>query len=316
MTRAARALGLLAALLASLLVPVVAPAASSAAGASTPTAPSPGCDHPHHAGVVLEHAVVDGTLRQWRLEVPRSSAAGHPTPMVVLLHGWSGDGAQIAALIGFESEGARHGLVVVSPDGLHHTWGINASDADARLLSILLTEVPAVACVDTRRVDLAGFSAGAAEALTYACHHPRGIAAIATVAVDFQMGCTRPVSYLAFHGTTDHAVPFADGAVGASLPGLKVRGTWKNLGDWARLDRCAARPRIAHPAQRVIDARWHACAHGSSVELVVLVGDGHSWPGADPRASIEPTSRSINATSRMVALFSTARSTDGTLAIP
>ena len=36
------------------------------------------------------------------------------------------------------------------------------------------------------------------------------------MAVDFQLGCTKPVTYLAFHGTIDHAVPFADGGVGAS----------------------------------------------------------------------------------------------------
>jgi poly(3-hydroxybutyrate) depolymerase len=47
---------------------------------------------------------------------------------------------------------------------------------------------------------------------------------------------------LAFHGgPKDPEVPYQNGAVGLSLPGVKVRGTQLNMGDWARLDTC--RPR-------------------------------------------------------------------------
>ena len=64
-----------------------------------------------------------------------------------------------------------------------------------------------------------GFSAGAAFTIVYACARPTLITAIATVAVEFQLGCTRPMSIMAFHGTDDPLVPYRNGAMGSRSPG-------------------------------------------------------------------------------------------------
>ena len=101
------------------------------------------------------------------------------------------------------------------------------------------------------------------------------MAAIATVAVEFQLGCTRPVSILAFHGTADPLVPYQNGAIGLSLPGVKVVGTERNMEDWARLDHCRPVARRTRLGTQVVRQQWAGCRAGSSVVLYTVLGGGH-----------------------------------------
>ena len=137
---------------------------------------------------------------------------------------------------------AAHGTIVVAPDGAGRTWQLDAHGTDATFIDALVDRLASTSCVDLHRVYAAGFSAGAAFTVLYSCARPDRIAAIATVAADFQLGCHRPMPIIAFHGTKDPAVPFVNGGVGASLPGVKVRGTELNLRDWAALDHCTPTP--------------------------------------------------------------------------
>ena len=134
--------------------------------------------------------------------------------------------------------------------------------------------------------------------------HQHQIAAIATVAVEFQLGCTRPMSILAFHGTDDPLVPYDNGAVGLSLPGVKVRGTLLNMGDWARLDHCRTSLRRAQVGSQVIRRQWAGCADGTTVVLYTILGGGHSWPGADPAKAVGLTTEQVSATAQTLSFFS------------
>jgi polyhydroxybutyrate depolymerase len=153
-------------------------------------------------------------------------------------------------------------------------------------------------------VFMTGFSAGAAFTLVYSCAHQSEIRAIATVAVDFQLGCQVPMPILAFHGTKDPEVPYQNGAVGLSLLGVKVRGTQLNMGDWARLDTCRSRPATSVVGTQVHREVWRGCTRGSQVVLFTVVGGGHTWPGADPAKGFGLTTQQVNATSEIVRFFS------------
>ena len=157
--------------------------------------------------------------------------------------------------------------------------------------------------MDERRIYLAGFSAGAAFTLIYSCHHQSQVAAMATVAVEFQLGCTRPIPLIAFHGTSDPAVPFTNGAKGASLPDVAVRGTELNMGDWARLDRCRPTPADTAIGSQVTRQIWPGCADGTAVVLYRIEGGGHSWPGAATDDGGGLTTRQIQADSLILAFF-------------
>ena len=148
-----------------------------------------------------------------------------------------------------------------------------------------------------------GFSQGAAFTILYACAHPRQFAAISTVAVEFDLGCTDPLSIMAFHGTSDPAVPYQNGATGLSLPGVKVRGTILNMGDWAHLDGCGPEPRTVWLASDVKRSTWPRCSKGNEVVLYTVVAGGHTWPGSDRTDSVMYTTETVSATNLALSFF-------------
>ena len=246
---------------------------------------------------------MDGRTRSYQLFPPANTSTRQPAPLIVLFHGFSGDGASIAAKTRLPAEANPRGAFVVAPDGTDRTWQLDAHSADADFVDHLLDSLAASTCLDLDRVFATGFSAGAAFTILYSCARPERIAAIATVAVDFQLGCHRPMPILAFHGTKDPAVPFANGGVGASLPGVKVRGTELNLRDWARLDRCRSTPIDRVLGSEVTRQTWLGCAPGTDVVLYRIEGGGHSWPGAAPGSGAGLTTQQIDASALITAFF-------------
>ncbi|HEY1989773.1 MAG TPA: PHB depolymerase family esterase [Acidimicrobiales bacterium] len=239
----------------------------------------------------------------YALTVPRSYRPGSPMPLIVLFYGFGSDPAQFSALTHLPSKGSSAGYVVAVPQAQGSEWQFSGQGTDATFVNQMLQEISSSYCIDQRRVFAAGFSAGAAFAIFYICAHQSQIAAIATVAVEFQLGCTRPISILAFHGTEDPLVPYQDGAVGLSLPGVKVRGTELNMGDWARLDHCRSTPTQTRVGSQVVRQQWSGCNDGKSVVLYSVLGGSHSWPGADPKASVGLTTEQVSATAQALAFF-------------
>ncbi len=277
--------------------------------------PSAGCDRPIPRsalgagghGTRMVHA--SGATGSYELSVPRTYRWQHPTPLILLFYGFGSDPAQFSSLTGLPERGSAAGYLVVVPhtQGAESEWQFTAHGIDATFIDALVVSLEHTYCVDRSSVFAAGFSAGAAFAIVYSCARPATVAAIATVAVDFQIGCTRPMSILAFHGTDDPLVPYQNGAIGLSLPGVKVSGTLLNMGDWARLDRCDATPRRSRPGSQVIERQWAGCARGTSVILFTIVGGGHSWPGADPSQAVGLTTQQVSATSQIVSFFNRLR---------
>jgi polyhydroxybutyrate depolymerase len=235
----------------------------------------------------------------------------HPTPVILLFYGFGSDPAAFATLTGLPARGAAAGSIVVVP----HTqpgeleWQFTGSGTDAGFVSAVLTQVEDDYCVDEGKVFATGFSAGAAFSIVYACTHRDRIAAVATVAVEFVLGCAAPLGILAFHGTADPEVPYQDGAVGRSLPGVRVTGTQKNMTAWARLDHCRTAPTTTRVGSQVANQVWHGCAPGTPVQLVTVLGGSHTWPGADPRLGTGLTTQQVDATGEILAFFGVGRVT-------
>jgi len=250
----------------------------------------------------LEVGAVSGS---YQLSVPRAYRWRRPTPLILLFYGFGSDPAQFSALTHLPSRGSSDGYLVAVP----HTqsgeseWQFSGHGTDATFVDGLVGSLERRYCVDRSAVFAVGFSAGAAFTIAYSCAHERQIAAIATVAVEFQLGCTRPMSLLAFHGTDDPLVPYRNGAIGLSLPGVKVRGTQLNMGDWARLDHCRAGSRRMAVGSQVVRQQWSGCVDRTMVVLYTVLGGGHSWPGADPAEAIGLTTQEISATAQTLAFF-------------
>jgi polyhydroxybutyrate depolymerase len=243
------------------------------------------------------------TTGSYQLTVPRNYRPGHPSPLILLFYGFGSDPSQFSALTRLPARGSKDGYLVVVPQAQGTEWQFSGHGTDAAFVNALVRELDDTYCVNQRRVFASGFSAGAAFTIFYACSHQGQIAAIATVAVDFQLGCRRPIPIMAFHGTKDILVPYHNGAIGLSLPGVKVRGTELNLADWARLDHCRSTPSTRRIGSEVNLQQWSGCAHGTSVELYTIIGGGHAWPGADPSKALGLTTQQVDATNEILMFF-------------
>jgi polyhydroxybutyrate depolymerase len=194
-------------------------------------------------------------------------------------------------------------VAVPHTQGTESQWQLSAHGTDAAFVDAVVSFLETTYCIDRAAIFAAGFSAGAAFTTIYSCGREGEVAAMATVAVEFQLGCTRPMPILAFHGTDDPLVPYRNGAIGLSLPDVKVRGTQLNMEDWARLDKCHPVASRVSTGSQVTLEKWNGCAKGTSVVLYTIVGGGHSWPGADPKEAVGLTTQQISATSLMLSFF-------------
>ena len=251
----------------------------------------------------MRQVTTAGVAHRYLLSVPASYRPTRPTPLVLLFAGYGSDARSMAALTKMPALGAARGVIVATPDGPNRTWQLSGTGSDATFVDDIVATLARTSCIDLHRVYAAGFSQGAAFAIFYACARSARVAAIATVAVEFQLGCTQPMPILAFHGTVDPAVPYQDGAIGTSLPGVKVRGTLLNMGDWARLDRCDPTPTTRSVGTEVTFMTWPHCTDGTAVALYTIENGSHTWPGADRAASPLYTTQQIDATTLMLRFF-------------
>ena len=246
-------------------------------------------------GLHLASLRVDGRTGTYLVGAP-PSASHRPVPLVVLFHGAGVDANYIARLTGLPCRGVGRGVLVAVPNSAGKSWDADPDGPDGHLVGAMLASLSVRYCVDQSRVSLVGLSAGAVFAIRYACRHSGEFAAVATATVEYQLGCTLPLSILAYHGTADPTVPYA-GAPGDAVPGLRATGTLVNMAAWAQLDGCDRTPVTTRVASQVERLTWTNCAAGAEVVLYTILGGGHTWPDADQPAHFGMTTHQLNATS-------------------
>ena len=105
-------------------------------------------------------------------------------------------------------------VVVPHTQGAESEWQLSADGTDATFVDGLVASLEATYCIDRdRRLRHRILGPCPASAAIYSCARQDVVAAIATVSVEFQFGCTRPVSILAFHGTADSLVQYQNDAI-------------------------------------------------------------------------------------------------------
>lgn len=238
--------------------------------------------------------------RPYGLTVPTGDDPSRPAPLVVMLHGYSSDGAAHAAYFGMRALAEREGFLLAYPDGTRDQTGNrfwNATDAccdmfgsgvdDVAYLDAVLAEVEGAYRVDPRRVYLVGHSNGAFMSHRYACDRPGKVAAIVTLAgmqwkdpARCGAGPGAGVSVLHVHGDDDAVVRYEGGALfGRAYPGAEQTvAAWADklgcaggLEPWPeRLDVDEA---VAGDESR--QARQGGCPPGVGAELWTLEGGSH-----------------------------------------
>jgi polyhydroxybutyrate depolymerase len=256
------------------------------------------------AGAVLGAPVADGETvvvdgRPAALHVPVGYDPSAPTPLVLLLHGYSSSGALVEAYMAFTPLADQFGFLYLTPDGTvnclsNRFW--SATDAccnfcgsgvdDSGYLRRLIEATESQWNVDPDRVFLIGHSNGGFMSYRAACDHADRIAALVSLAgATFQnpAACapSEPVHTLQIHGTLDGVVLYGGGLIGGrSYPGAP--GTVERF---ATYNGCSLVPDTSAPnldldasilgSETLVTRFTSGCAPGGSAELWTMVGGGH-----------------------------------------
>lgn len=245
--------------------------------------PSRGCDHPvTDAGTDEVHELsVHGQTRSYLVTTPGGT---EPLPLVVALHGII-EGPEVHSLhTGLGEFGVEHGFVTVFPRGRGEpiSWDASAAEGnpDLDFVDEVVANVAARRCIDESRVYATGLSNGAMLASTLACVRTDRFAAIAPVAgvlAPAECDPSRPLPLLTTHGTEDPVLAFHE---------LGGNGVIGQVDAWAQRNGCDPEPTEA-PAGESVVHRTYDCPPDAAVELYVVEGGGHTWPGSEFSSTIE-----------------------------
>ena len=116
-----------------------------------------------------------GQNRQFYLRLPSGYDNTRPYRLIFGLHGAGGKGTDVAPGFFGLYELSNGSTVFVAPDAAGGLW---STAADTAFVDAILEAVEADVCIDTTRVELEGFSQGAAMAWNLACSRPKVFRAV------------------------------------------------------------------------------------------------------------------------------------------
>lgn len=266
---------------------------STSSSSSSSSSGAPACS----AGATTANTMIGGA-RPVEVHVPKGYDPTKPTPVVMLLHGYSASGLIQEAYMKFQPVADQRGFLYLHPDGLvdstgEHFW--NATDAccdfggknpdDSAYLEGLIEEIEKTYCVDKKRIFLVGHSNGGFMSYRMACDHASTFAAIASLAGAMNEDASKckpsePVSILEIHGNADMVI----GYDGGQNFGHKYPSATTTVTDWVGFDGCNTTPDKTAPAID-LDASlpgaettkqiWKGCKSSTDVELWTIAGGPH-----------------------------------------
>jgi poly(3-hydroxybutyrate) depolymerase len=167
---------------------------------------------------------VDGSEREYVLDVPSGYDENHPYRLIFVWHPLGGSASQVVngGYDGLKSR-ANGSAILVAPDGLNGSaagingqgW-YNADGGDMKFLRAMLDHFNANLCVDQARVFSTGFSFGGMMSYAAGFEYGEVFRALAPASGNLQgtphqQITTNPIAIMAFHGASDDFVPTDSG---------------------------------------------------------------------------------------------------------
>ena len=148
-----------------------------------------------------------------------------PLPLLVLLHGAGGRGANMFRRL--QSFAADAGVAVLAPDSRQATWDVirNAYGLDVRFMERALEKTFATVSIDPAKLTIGGFSDGASYAISLGLINGDLFRRIIAFSPGFYVGGQahgRPDIFVS-HGTADQILPI-DRCSRMIVPALKKQG--------------------------------------------------------------------------------------------
>lgn len=244
------------------------------------------------AGDTDETLQVGGDSRNYVLHVPAAYDGSKPVPLIIDFHPLSGSGPSERAGSPYPAQTDAEGLIMAFPSGKQGpsggAWNVGpccvASVDDVAFAKALVSKISESACVDAKRVYAVGFSMGGGMSHYLACHAADVFAAVAPAAFDLleenvdDCQPSRPLSIVAFRGTSDPVVPYA-GGYSAVVPGMPITflGAEATFDKWAELNECSGAPSAEDDKGC---STYSSCKAGVEVTLCTDQGGGHDQGNA------------------------------------
>lgn len=196
-------------------------------------------------------AVVVGGERPAGLFLPSSYVSQTPVPLLINLHGYTGDSQSHSMYTFLQSAAETRGVAYIAPNGLKDSTGSgywNASDAccnfggskvsDVDYINGLIQEISSKVSIDQSRIYLFGHSNGHFMSYKFVCSTDGVVTAIAGLAgamsSDPQACNKKPMNILHIHGTSDATISFEGGSIlGNPYPSVK-----ETVAQWASINSC------------------------------------------------------------------------------
>lgn len=265
----------------------------------------------------------DGSERYYKIHRPEGYDGKRKLPMVIYLHGGGGD-MRSAYLDGLDKMADKHNFILAAPEGLGEkklgrlrahwngggweTGGCCGSADDTGFIAKMIEEIKMKYEIDKKRIFVTGISNGALMANRLACELGDKIAAIGAVAPPaIKSDCLpdRAVPVINIHGLQDPASP-PDGSEPRSIfaadSGSGFAMTYKRMtpaqiiDKWKTINRCAENKTTGYRSGGASCETYGDCADGAEVELCIVDGMGHTYPGGNqylPENLVGPVTQDI-----------------------
>jgi polyhydroxybutyrate depolymerase len=226
--------------------------------------------------------IADGT---YRAILPPQWDGKRALPLVLYLHGFREDSAQVSSRTDLVAAVTSLGALMVIPDGLNQNWSHQGAPRQGRddiaFLHHVIADAAARWPVDQHRIFAAGFSIGASMVWDLACRGADGFAAFLPFSGDFWLPYPKrcdsgPILLRHTHAVNDHTFPMSGRALGNGFfhQGDLYQG-------WAILeatDGCAAAPDARSQEGELQCQSWTHCRGGKELELCLHSGDHQIAP--------------------------------------
>lgn len=249
--------------------------------------------------------VYGGITRTYRTFTPADYDPARPYPLVVALHGRPGNGYGMAYLLDMNDTAAANDVIMVYPDGQFREWhytngyegfGTYSQQDDVEFLGLLLQDLLLDYNIDPAQTFLVGFSNGGYMTQRVACEAPATFDGYAVIGagmlellIEDYCAESDPVSIAFIHGTTDPSIPFQgieQGGFYVSMPIPQTVSFWATKAGCSPDNATDTRvDPVAADNSYVVRYDFTDCSSGQQVQFFMVVGGGHTIPGAPERLS-------------------------------
>lgn len=234
-----------------------------------------------------------GIVRTYSYYVPATYNHSNAVPLVIRLHGFGSNGAEHARRGDFRPIADTANFIVAHPDGSvekltkKRFWNfgrvMGSSVDDVSFIQELIDTISARLSIDQSRIYAVGMSNGSFLCYQLACKSDR-IAAIGCVTGSMgkkmfdECQPSRGVPVMQIYGTKDN--------INHHRGNLTIKSMEDVTNFWVEKNNCSKDPSVVHVTDinpedgaTAIHYRYASAEGGEPVEIIKVVGGGHTWPG-------------------------------------